>query len=854
MTKKPFPIFFSVSSADINFAEQVWEQFPDDWIYLYSKTGEEAAHMWDEISGRELPRSKILVVFWSRKYIEAQGCVKEIKQAASLLDGKLLRPLVLRLDDCPLHWTEDFPENTKEVFSALGKALDYRTSRANLPIEVAIQLVSRVSEPLLVSDHPRLPRPDLLQSMRTSLQLPNDRFRFFPAVWISGFNGVGRESIVREFNRDFVPNGHCVTIEVNEATLPDQLLLRIASEGLGADQRRLMEIQAEASMNETQAIAKAIEQVAESGNYLILRHGRIVEERIELPEWLDDVVNALKPKTRSKLFIISQVPLPAERRIRCRERLQTQRVPTIDEHTLKDYCYRLIGHFDPHPERWTDDVVDKVVSASVGTVGFLVALVRSIASIEDFDQLEAMIAAEGAPMVDQMTIYTRWAFAQLSSYIDEQRTLIFLNEVSPCDIIDLERVVQPSRPMSRVMGKLLELGLVERETDNLYRLTPLFSRRLGRDLVRLELLNWLRNALSEFVRNPGAIETSDHEFVRIESRIQAALISGEDNIPSDLTPFVSAAHWFQAGVRLYHARRIDAAYRLLRNAFKHRAKFAQSTRIEIIRYYCLSSIRVENFPEAEQCVQLLEREHRTKSMAAFLRGNIHEFKREYIDAIQWYEKALEFNFDKGRRLEHIYRPLIACILRTRSPDFRKAEGYALAYVKLSRTIFSLMSLARVELHWKYRGESVGRTAPNDIEQRYNNAFRDLASDPGVGSAHFEIRAEEAEFEGDFAGALKYMDEAVAADPRLLLRNDRWKLMARRGDRKVAEQVIHEMDQAKANKEFSGNWTVLQSTLAETYARALRTSGKPIGLLNQFALGIPDAEIGRIIGNVDSERL
>ena len=34
-----YPMFFSVSGKDISFADSTWEAFPDDWIYLYSKTG-----------------------------------------------------------------------------------------------------------------------------------------------------------------------------------------------------------------------------------------------------------------------------------------------------------------------------------------------------------------------------------------------------------------------------------------------------------------------------------------------------------------------------------------------------------------------------------------------------------------------------------------------------------------------------------------------------------------------------------------------------------------------------------------------------------------------------------------------
>lgn len=362
--------------------------------------------MWDEISQRELPRAKIIVIFWSRRYIESPGCIREIKQAEGLLDREILRPLVLRLDDCPLNWTDEFPERTKSIFESLRSALDFRTSHENVSIDRAVEILTRVSEPLLAPDHPRLPRPDLLQSMRASLQLPKDRFKFFPAAWVSGFNGVGREAIVREYNRDFYPNGRGVTIEVNEATLPKQLLLRIESESLGAGLPRLEEIQGAAFENETNEVAAAIERVADAGNYLILRHGRVVEERVELPEWLDDVVNALRPATRSKLFIISQVPLPPERLVRCRDRIATKRVPTIDEHVLRDFCYQLIGHFDVHTERWTDDLIDQIVSASCGNIGFLVSLVRSAARFEDLDQIDALIATEGSSIVEQMSVYT----------------------------------------------------------------------------------------------------------------------------------------------------------------------------------------------------------------------------------------------------------------------------------------------------------------------------------------------------------------------------------------------------------------------------------------------------------------
>jgi len=192
--------------------------------------------MWEEISRRELPQSQLFVVFWSEAYTSAQGCIREILQAKDLVQQGLQRAVVLRLDDHPITWTEDLGETVKPVFEALRQMLDYRTSSPRVPLQSAIDLVERVAEPILQSDHPRLPRHALLKTMREVVK--KDRFSYYPAVWVSGFNGVGRESLIRDFNRSFVPNGRGFVVEVNEASLPKQVRLRIESEALGADLNR----------------------------------------------------------------------------------------------------------------------------------------------------------------------------------------------------------------------------------------------------------------------------------------------------------------------------------------------------------------------------------------------------------------------------------------------------------------------------------------------------------------------------------------------------------------------------------------------------------------------------------------
>jgi len=157
-----------------------------------------------------------------------------------------------------------------------------------------------------------------------------------------------------------------------------------------------------------------------------------------------------------------------------------------------------------------------------------------------------------------------------------------------------------------------------------------------------------------------------------------------------------------------------------------------------------------------------------------------------------------------------------------------------------------MAIARVYLHWKYRGQTHQRDVPEQIDQLYDDALTDLEMDPGVGSAHFELKAEEAEFSGQFDHALDYMDKAIEADPRFELRAERWRLMAKSGTPTLVAQVLSELDAARNASEYQSNWVPFLPMLAETYAIALNAAARPLGALNTFAPELQNDEIGAII--------
>ena len=142
-----YPVFLSVSSNDEKFARSIWEGLPRDWAYLYSMSGEEGAELWDEISRCELPSSKYLIVFWSKDYVTAGGCIRELRQAAELVASGTLSPLILRLDEFPITWSDHLSIELKAVFSDLARLLGVRTSRPNITVDDASHIVQRFIEP-----------------------------------------------------------------------------------------------------------------------------------------------------------------------------------------------------------------------------------------------------------------------------------------------------------------------------------------------------------------------------------------------------------------------------------------------------------------------------------------------------------------------------------------------------------------------------------------------------------------------------------------------------------------------------------------------------------------------------------
>lgn len=845
------PVFLSVSSADERFARAIWSELPSDWAYLYSESGQEGAEMWDEISREELPLSKYFIIFWSKHYVTARGCIRELRQAAELVGNGTMSSLIVRLDDFPITFQDHMPIELKPILSDLERFLDVRTSRPNISVEDANHLVQRFIEPAMNSAHPTLSRDDILEPMRAAAK--KERFKCFPAMWISGFPGSGRNTLVEQLNKLMTPNGRPVAVDINAASLPKQICLKLESAGLGANIERLQEVQDSEESDETSGVVARIARVFQAGNYVVFRHEMILQNNVDLPEWFDEIVTALEPAARCKLFIISQMPLSIERRKKCLGQMADQRVPGFSNYEVTSFTEALLAHFDTQPDRWSTKAVEDLIDAAQGNIGLLVTLAQAACAVVDLGEVNELVNHAKNRALQSIAYYVDWAFESLRDDIHCQRLLLFLNDVSPCDSRDLEVLFEKSgHSIFSIISKCSKLGFVERDGTGLYRLTPFLAGRLARHLVRADLVEWRRSVIENFAKSPIDFDTTENEYIRIESRIQASFWSGKDVLPSIVENFVSASHWFQAGVRLYHAGQHAAAHRLLKKAFGTRDTFSRASRTELLRYFGLAAIRIGNDEDIKICISLLNGDRNSQEIAAYLEAFSLENDQRYYEAKNKYEDALRLNEGKSNRLERIYRPLIKCILLTKFPDFRLAQGYALDWGKVRQTVFTKHALCRIYLMWLHKGSIQRDTMPSDLQKLYDDALVDLRAHPGGIGTYHEVLAEAAELGGKPQDAVIELEKAIDIDDRFELRLKRWQIMAR--EKEMAPVVMLELEELKSDPKQAMLRDVHLRRMVEIFVIAMSNDIHSPQRLNRFAAPLGSREIGSIVSRTKRKQL
>jgi len=822
------PIFFSVASDDVELAERIFARYARDLIYLYSKNGRNGTWMWDEIEKDELPFSKAFIIFWSKSYIRNTGTLRELVFAKAQLERGLLRQFaIIRCDNTPIILSDSdehlYPDLTP--FDALRPFVQHVRAERPPSLEHAEQIIDAVVAKVERASIPLQPRPNLQQDLKDSARI--DHFTYRPCVWVSGLNGYGRKTLIGELMREVDPNTMPSYFDVDETTLPGQLAARIESRIFDAPLDQLNDLE-----GDPVRVSELIDGAATAGRYVVLRQNRVYEEGIELPEWLESVISGLSIARIPKLFIVSQLPVGDDLLSRCGDKLAAFRMRAMEPDAAEEFVWKLISALRGSPSQWDQKKVDSIIAKSGGTPELMIAIVKVAVRMSDLTKLEEVIGYQAAQFSDTMASLVGWAFRQLDGFDYEKRALLFLNDVSPVTLRDIQLFIGGERPASIIVSKLASLALVERTDDDLYRLSPLLSRRLSSLLTTRELVAWHREAIGRFVSRPFEVSDGEDGFLQVETRIKAELYSGKAAISPELRRYVSHAHYFQIGIRLYNARRYRDAFRILKLAFENRSVFDFRAAMEVARFYCLAAIRLRDQAGAiGEALMFLRSRYQGQSMADFLEGERLRYDHKYDEAIKFFAKAqaaAKQNKERYRE-ERILRPYLESILRCRSPNLAKAKELADRNVRLNRTFFSLSIRVRVYLNlWL----AVPPTGQEEAKSAYMEVLQELERQPGAFSFYAQARAEEAEAFGEFEEAIDWARQAVEVSARFDVRLKLWGIQLRSNlvsERRSLIREIEEFCSDPANRVEIGSYA---RPIAERYAKALKVNGD----LKQFRIG------------------
>lgn len=843
-----YPIFFSVSSKDTAFAEDLLGRFPADWIYLWSTTGRDWADLWDEIEVEQLPSCRLFVIFWSKNYLNSKGCVRELRAAEGLKRLGILEPLVIRLDHHPLHWNKKLRGQTKKDFALLDTMLNRRTSGAAYNIDQAEALLQKAAEATIRPKLPIIPRPHVSARLKKSLEASFLRYK--PSLWLSGFNGTGRRTEVNRLTRQLLPNAVTYEIPIDETTIPKQALLRLADKVHHYSADDIDELNAKMDNECLGELIKQVRRICDAGNVVIFKHNTVLLENSQPPDWVDDVLRSQGDSTKTQIYLVSTSPLFGERLQGLREKTAYFRLPTLTDQESEELVKVIAGAASDDVSIWTEDMVQDIVKNGYGNAELLKLMVLGAAGFNGISDIKEVLEVETARITSSIDNYAKIVFKLLHGRKDHLRVLYLLDSLSPLLSPDIEAICKPSGHLPIILNELKALGVIEQDESGLIQNTPMLSLVSFSAFNDNALRDWVRNAIKVFADEP--LHLSDgNTYLAIETKIQASLDS-DIEVPERFKKHVLGAHLFKGGVVAYRSRQFFKSHKLLRRAFENRHSFTDETRLELLRYFGLAAVRTKEHEDLTRVIEILRSNHNHRDMALFLEGFKLQEKAHYDDALKLFRQSLDASNGRASRLIHLHRHLVACSLKSRRTDYEQTLKWAEEAVAQSENPQTLCQIGTVCISWLnngYASEETGQKLRNQLDY----AKRTLLRMPEGIAEHFVLDAEEFVEKKDFRAAVSALDNIPSPSIRIHHRTKRWSYMARSMDDELSSRCIKELQKFRDDEKNLELFKANEYRLVEIFIRCHRQLKLDFKRsLDRFALAISESDRGRVIARLRRE--
>lgn len=873
--------FLSVAGEDIAHARQLATCFTPNLTYLYERSGELAADLWEEESAA-LRNSSVVVIFWSKSYIKKRGTLREIRLMAELLEQRALgHPLILRLDDTPLNALADFPGDRAHGLSVLAPLVE-RWRATSLPYDASA--AEAALERLLINNGantaPELDRSTLVQELTRSVTVSLRQVK--PVVWISGHEGYGRRFFVDRFMRTFDPNSRRLEIAISDADGPLQALLRVRSAGQQATEEELLKLAQNAPATyggpvEAKLLTEAARQVTAKGQHLVFRlEAAHTDASGWIPKWIVDWFAELPAGARPLVFVVAQFAFPAglASGSPAGQKLAQLQIPSLTYEEAIAYASRTTSIFDTNPDRWTTEHLESLADAAEGNIALLIAISRDRCGLPDLRLAPARSSEQEHAFTEKLTSHLNACVGHLRDIPDALEVLLTLIDLVLVSHPDL-KVLFPEADLSNILGRSLELGLIESPGDGLYQVPRLVQRRL---YSRVSSIN---NVISEEVSRPKRLlrllaapsrpnEAGD-VFQRIEARIRSSLAATGEAPDGRLNAFVSSGYLFHSAIRAYDRQAYENALKLLRLCSRSLEKFPElNTRCVMLRYYGLASARQEQDADKLRAVDLLRhaapsprpRGLRTNphSDAEFVLGFSERLAERWDYAIRHFKKSLLILEEEGNwRVSDCHRELAECFLRVRPPNYEDARFHAERAYAARDNFMSLDICIKALSQSCWNDSSLSTQQKADLEARLEVLLARLEANSaalGNGMWHQRVAEDLAESHepDDLQTAIVHAKKAIEQSKREDFHPLLWKLLLQLRTPDSVGELVERTASASVNDRLNAR----TRSVAARYLVAAHIAGgsfeKARDVFERFKSGFPRAVFEELRDAVRSRSL
>ncbi len=707
------PIFFSFSGDSKEQAERLKSRFSDDLVYMYSRTGVDGVDFPNEILD-EIAQCRVFILFLSRGYVEADPrrpwCRRELLAAAKrITTGNLKSFLIIQVDQTPLTATITDPDTNAitdalKPFREARRAFAYPVDWKSVESRVADELASLSDEVL-----PELPRPAFEKLLRDCLNLGTYQNRA-PLIFVSGFHGSGRRTLVRAVMRSDYRHLTEYTLGIDGTDGPEDLLQLIWGEVLHKpikEQRALLSA-ADKNPNLLKGFFQQLgAQLVELRAYLVLAKDDLADVSEVVPYWLSQYMSLIAPTVQPLVFILIPRPLPNGVRTKM-PNAQDVHIPTLEDDESERLVKMHISARDPRRlPRWQEHL-PYILEAGSNSPKLLVEIVRIASRRPSLDFLKQDTTEHVRRFDERVSQLLDWAWPNIKDQAKHVLLLDILNSLTIAHYDTLSEIFRlKGDEIGDVLYELVQAGIVEHLSESTYRIPPALRRKLNFYLINPEVRSRAADLLKQYGKT---VQIGQDEWggVFLTNRLQIRLTTDAAIADEDLT-FVTTAMLFKAGWQKYRQAQYTIALELLRRAFSRVEKIQDdSTKLEILRFYGLAAAREGSDQDmAAACNYLSNPTHftpryreRARAIAPFVRGLFYRLNQEVDLACHAFEESLTLLPEGPNTVQQrsmILNELVQSMLKTSAPDYSRAVALAEESCSLRTTPNNLDILLRALL-------------------------------------------------------------------------------------------------------------------------------------------------------------